>query len=80
MISTEVAASPQDRPADADIVPWVLLVVSDQLAREAARKAWEEAGFGVELALDVEDALDCLSVMTPSLVVVDDRLYRPAGR
>jgi DNA-binding response OmpR family regulator len=80
VVSTEVAHKPAAHPAAADVVPWVLLVVTEQGARDAARKAWEKAGFGVELAFDVEDALDCLSVMTPSLVVVDDRVYRPAGR
>jgi ActR/RegA family two-component response regulator len=72
VVRTEVA----DEPAT-DLVPWVLLVVTDEGERPAARRVWEDAGFGVELASSVEDALDCLSVMTPSLVVVDDRLYRP---
>ena len=80
MASTEVAHEPSEHPPAADIVPWVLLVVTDLESQDRARQAWEAAGFGVELALDVEDALDCLSVMTPSLVVVDDRVYRPAGR
>ena len=72
MVRTEVA----DEPA-ADLVPWVLLVVTDERERPAAQRVWEDAGFGVELASSVEDALDCLSVMTPSLVVVGDRLFRP---
>lgn len=76
MVSTEVA----EEPAAALVVPWVLLVVTDVRRRRAVRRLWEEAGFGVEVAASVEDALECLSVMTPSLVVVDDRLYRPAGR
>lgn len=76
MVSTEVA----EEPASMDVVPWVLLVVTNRRRRRAAQRLWEEAGFGVEVAESVEDALDCLFVMTPSLVVVDDRLYRPTGR
>lgn len=62
-----------------DVVQWVLLVLSDPRERQFAQKVWEEAGFGVEMALNVDDALECLGVMTPSLVVLNDRLYRPDG-
>lgn len=70
----------QSAPAGAEMLPWVLIVMSDALERQKARKVWEEAGFAVEMALNVDDALECLQVMTPSLVVLDDRLYRPDGR
>lgn len=62
-----------------EMVPWVLLMLSDPRVRQLAQKVWEEAGFGVEMALNVDDALECLAVMTPSLVVLNDRLYRPDG-
>jgi len=62
------------------VTPWILLVVSDERQRRIARSAWEEAGFAVEVAASALDALECLKVMTPSLVVVDDWLYRPTPR
>ena len=57
--------------------PWVLLVVTDESGRSAAARAWEEAGFGVEIAPSVQNALECLAVMTPALIVVDGKLYWP---
>ena len=57
--------------------PWVLLVVTDQTERAAATRTWEEAGFGVEIASSVQNALECLTVMTPALIVVDGKLYWP---
>ena len=71
---------PKPEDPDPDITPWVLIVLSDARERQNAQKVWEEAGFGVAMALNVDDALECLAVMTPSLVVLDDRLYRPDGR
>ena len=65
---------------DPDVTAWVLIVLTDPLERQRAQKVWEEAGFAVQMALNVDDALECLAVMTPSLVVLDDRLYRPDGR
>ena len=57
--------------------PWVLLVVTDEKQRRAAARAWEEAGFGVEIAPSVQNALECLTVMSPALIVVDGKLYWP---
>ena len=68
-----------DEPAP-EVLPWVLLLISDPRLRELARQTWEKAGFGVEVALNADDAAELLSVMTPSLVVVEDTAYRPAGR
>ncbi len=62
------------------VTPWVLLVASDERQGRIARSVWEGAGFAVEVATSALDALECLKVMTPSLVVVDDWLYRPAPR
>jgi DNA-binding NtrC family response regulator len=70
----------QPSPPGPKVLPWILIVMSDAAERQKARKVWEEAGFAVEMALNVDDALECLAVMTPSLVVLDDRLYRPDGR
>jgi DNA-binding response OmpR family regulator len=69
-----------EEPDPAEPAPWVLIVLSDPEERQRAQKVWEEAGFAVQMALNVDDALECLAVMTPSLVVLDDRLYRPDGR
>lgn len=60
--------------------PWVLVLVDGDGGRGAVRQAWEDAGFAVEIASSARDALDCLKVMTPSLVVIEGRLYRPLPR
>lgn len=59
------------------VTPWVLLFVGDQSRRRSLRREWENAGFGVETASNAREALACLKVMTPTLVVIEDRLYRP---
>jgi len=58
-----------------EVTPWVLLILTDEQER-TARKVWEEAGFGVESAASVDEALECLAVMTPALVVADEMMYR----
>jgi DNA-binding response OmpR family regulator len=73
-------ASPAAFLKTAHVTPWVLLVLTDPRERRSAQEVWEGAGFGVEIASSVEDALELMAVMTPSLVVTDDRLYRPAPR
>lgn len=60
--------------------PWVLLVVTDRKQVPAAARPWEEAGFGVEIASSVQNALECLAVITPALIVVDGKLYWPPPR
>jgi len=60
------------------VTPWALLVVSDARKRRIAHSAWEDAGFAVEIATSALDALECLKVITRSLV--DDWLYRPSPR
>jgi ActR/RegA family two-component response regulator len=76
-----IATTPDavEEPADG-VTPWVLLVISDKAKRRAARKSWEDAGFGVEVAKSALDAVECLKVMTPTLVVIDEWVYRPAPR
>ena len=73
----QAVEKPEEKPRPG-VTPWVLLVVADETRRKAAHEAWEEAGFAVEIAADPADAMDCLKVMTPSLVVTDDWVYRPA--
>jgi ActR/RegA family two-component response regulator len=59
------------------VTPWVLIVASDEAKALSARTAWEEVGFEVEVASTIEDALACLEVIIPALIVVGDRQYRP---
>lgn len=61
-------------------MPWVVLVETDKEKLLAAVRAWEEAGFGVEIATSVQNALECLAVMTPALIVVNGKLYWPPPR
>ncbi len=60
--------------------PWVLLLMADEAKLGMTRSAWEDAGFAVEIVSSAKDALECLRVMTPSAVVVGDRVYRPLPR
>lgn len=59
------------------VTPWVLLFVNDQSLQRSLCLEWENAGFGVEIASNATEALACLKVMTPILVVIENRLYRP---
>ena len=61
-------------PELVEVTPWVLLVVSDARKLRLVRTAFERAGFGVEVAASVEDAFEFLAVMTPALIVIDERL------
>ena len=54
--------------------------MADETKLGMARNAWEDAGFAVEIVSSAKDALECLRVMTPSAVVVGDRVYRPLPR
>ncbi len=60
--------------------PWVLVVISDYRKRCLVRSSWEVTGFAVEVATRALDALECLKVMTPTFVVLDDWVHRPARR
>jgi len=55
-----------------EATPWVLLVGRDWFGREKVRRTLEEAGCAVELASTADEALFCLAVMTPALVVIED--------
>lgn len=64
-----------------DATPRVLLLIEDDEQHATVRRAWEDAGFAVEVVASTRDALACLKAMTgPSLVVIEDRLYRPVPR
>ena len=57
-----------------DFTRWVLVVSDDADVQRRTRRALVRAGFAVEIAPDVPEALSCLEVITPALVVVDDDL------
>lgn len=70
--------TPDAEPAPArGVTPWVLLLVNDQSRRRSLCRKWENAGFELETASNARETLACLKVMKPTLVVIEDRLYRP---
>lgn len=75
---TTTPSSPER--AETAVTPWVLVVAADEVKARSTRKMWEAAGFAVEVASSIEDAMVCLAVMTPALIVVDDMQYRPTPR
>jgi hypothetical protein len=79
-VATEVLSPGTNVDWGAEIPPWVLLVFKASGDRQAAQAEWETAGFDVEVALSDADAAGFLAVMTPSLIVVDGAVYRPARR
>lgn len=74
-----VTPEAEEAPA-AGVTPWVLLLVQDDDRRRTLLRQWEDAGFGVEIASNAGEALACLKVMTPALVMIEDRVYTPVGR
>lgn len=74
-----VTPEAEEAPA-AGVTPWVLLLVQDEDRRRTLLRQWEDAGFGVEIASNATEALACLKVMTPALVMIEDRVYTPVGR
>ena len=73
MAATSEALQPRSSPA----TPWVLLLVEDDGKRGALVHAWQAAGFEVEAAATAREALECLKWTSPTLIVIEDRLYRP---
>ncbi len=53
---------------------WVLVVTPDGRQQQSVCEELEGAGFGVEIATNVDAALACLAVMKPTLLVIDDQL------
>jgi CheY-like chemotaxis protein len=57
-----------------DVTRWALVVTDNvDVQRRTCRTLWH-AGFAVEIVLDAAQALDCLGVIKPALLVVDDDL------
>jgi hypothetical protein len=63
---------PFDDEVPYEATPWVLLVGRDWASREKARRMIEDAGCAVEVASTAEEALFCLAVMTPALVIIEE--------
>src|SRR2546430_15944443 len=51
------------------LTPWALLMIPDARKRRAVRKVFQHAGFAVEVAQTVDEALLLISVMTPAVIV-----------
>ena len=68
-----VAVSPHtfEQP---DVTRWAVVVTGDAQVQRRTCRAMAHAGFAVEVAQDAAEALRCLEVITPALVVVDDDL------
>jgi len=73
-----IAVAPVDAERDTiQVTPWILIVLTDPRKRRSARREFEQAGFEVQVATSIEDAIGFLAVMTPALIVLDENL---AGR
>jgi hypothetical protein len=62
-----------------EATPWVLIVGRDWSGREKARRMLEDAGCAVEVASTAEEALFCLAVMTPALIIIEDLAASPGA-
>ena len=70
-----IAVSPVDGERETiQVTPWILIVLTDPRKRRSARLEFEEAGFEVEVATSIEDAIEFLEVVTPALIVLDENL------
>jgi len=61
------------------LTPWALLTIPDARKRRAARKVFQHAGFAVEVAETVDEALLLISVMTPAVIVFDPPVALPGA-
>ncbi len=68
-----VAVSPRtfEHP---DVMRWVLVVRGDADVQRRTSRALVRAGFAVEVVLNAAEAVACLTVIKPALLVVDDDL------
>ena len=70
-----IAVAPVDAERDTiQVTPWILIVLTDPRKRRSARREFEQAGFEVQVATSIEDAIEFLAVMTPALIVLDENL------
>ena len=61
------------------LTPWALLIITDARRRRAVRKVFQHAGFAVEVAETVGEAMLLISVMTPAVIVFDPPVALPGA-
>ena len=61
------------------LTPWALLIITNARRPRAARKRFQRAGFAVEVAQTVDEALLLISVMTPVVIVFDPPVALPGA-
>ena len=61
------------------LTPWALLIITSARRPRAARKRFQRAGFAVEVAQTVDEALLLISVMTPAVIVFDPPVALPGA-
>ena len=61
------------------LTPWALLIITNARRPRAARKRFQRAGFAVEVAQTVDEALLLISVMTPAVIVFDPPVALPGA-
>ena len=74
----EREAIEEERPYE--VTPWVLIVGLDWWGRERLRRRLEAAGCAVEVASTAAEALGCLAVITPALIVLEEAAALPGAR
>jgi ActR/RegA family two-component response regulator len=57
--------------------PWVLLIMRDPRRLRVVRRLFARAGFGVEVAANVEEAIRLLAVISPAVVIADPPVSLP---
>ena len=63
-----------------EVTPWVLLVGLDWAGRETVRRRLEAAGCAVEVASTADEAMLCMAVMTPALIIIEEISASPGAR
>ena len=69
MAAVEVSSRELEYPG---LTRWAMVVEPDRRKRRIVTAVLEEAGYGVAIVADATEALACLAIMTPALVVVGD--------
>lgn len=69
MAAVEVSFPELDQ---AGVTRWAMLVEPDRSKRQVVTAVLEQAGFAVAVVTGATEALACLAIMTPALIVVGD--------
>jgi hypothetical protein len=62
-----------------EVTPWVLLVGRDWWGLQTLRRHLESSACAVEVASTAEEALFCLAVMTPALMIIEQAPASPGA-